>query len=100
MDCDINIVNDEANVELQHERLSHMSEKGLKILTKKNHLPDLKSAPLKQCPYCLAGKQVKVTFKSSQHSRKPNVLEFVHSNVCGLMKTSRLGCIVFCDIYS
>ena len=28
-------VNDEVNVELWHKRLSHMSEKGLKILTKK-----------------------------------------------------------------
>ncbi|KAL0551899.1 hypothetical protein IC582_010991 [Cucumis melo] len=91
IDYDINTVNDEANVELWHKRLSHMSEKGLKILTKKNHLHDLKSTPLKRCPHCLAGKQTRVTFKSSQHSRKPNVLELVHSNVCGLMKTKSLG---------
>ncbi|KAA0040427.1 Retrovirus-related Pol polyprotein from transposon TNT 1-94 [Cucumis melo var. makuwa] len=91
IDYDINTVNDEANVELWHKRLSHMSEKGLKILTKKNHLHDLKSTPLKRCPHCLAGKQTRVTFKSSQHSRKSNVLELVHSNVCGLMKTKSLG---------
>ena len=55
MDFDINTMNDEAKVELWHKRLSHISEKGLKILTKKNHLLDLKSTPLKQCPHCLAG---------------------------------------------
>ena len=65
MESDINRVNDEANVELWHKRISHISEKGLNILTKKNHLPDIKSTPLKRCPHCLAGKQTRVTFKSS-----------------------------------
>ena len=91
MDSDINTGNDEANVELWHKRLSHISEKGLKILTKKNHLLDLKSTPLKQCPHCLVGKHTRVTFKSSQYSRKPNILELVHSDVCGPMKTKSLG---------
>ena len=91
IDSDINTMNDEANVKLWHKRLSHISEKGLKILTKKNHLPDPKSTPLKRCSHCLAGKQTRVAFKSSQHSRKPNVLELVYSDVCGPMKTKSLG---------
>ncbi|KAL0554322.1 hypothetical protein IC582_008241 [Cucumis melo] len=90
IDSDINIVNGEANVELWQMRLSHMSEKGLKILIKKNHLLDLKSAPLKWFAHYLTGKQTSVTFKSSQHSRKPNVLELVHFNVCSPMKTKSL----------
>ena len=95
IDFDINTMNDEANVKLWHKRLSHISEKGLKILTKKNHLPDPKSTPLKRCPHCLAGKQTRVTFKSSQHSRKPNVLELVYSDVCGPMKTKSLGVALY-----
>ena len=67
-----------------------MSEKSLKILTKKNHLPGLKSTPLKRCSHFLAGKQTRVTFKSSQHSRKPNILELVHFDVCCPIKTKFL----------
>ncbi|KAA0051598.1 Retrovirus-related Pol polyprotein from transposon TNT 1-94 [Cucumis melo var. makuwa] len=66
MDSDINTVNDEANVELWHKILSHMR------------------------------KQMRVTFKSSQHSRKPNVLELVYSDVFGPMKTKSLeGALYF-----
>ncbi|CAA0837196.1 Uncharacterized mitochondrial protein AtMg00300 [Striga hermonthica] len=36
----INAVDDERTVELWHNRLSHMSEKGLTVLAKKNLLPD------------------------------------------------------------
>lgn len=89
-DCDINIVDDEASVELWYKRLSHMSEKGLKILAKKNHLPDIKSTPLKWCPHCLVGMQTRVTFNSSQHSRKPNVLDLTDFDVCSPVKTETL----------
>ena len=34
---------------------------------------------------------MRVTFKSSQHSIKTNVLELVHSDVCDPMKTKSLG---------
>ena len=56
MDFDINTVNDKTNVEFWHKRLGHVNEKGLKILTKKNHLHDLKSVSLKHFPHCLVGK--------------------------------------------
>ena len=71
MESDINTVNDEANVELWHKRLSHISEKGLKILTKKNHLPDLKSTPLKRCLHYLQEKHTRVTsaFKQAKCTR-------------------------------
>ncbi|CAA0830722.1 Unknown protein [Striga hermonthica] len=40
----INAVDDERTVELWHNRLSHMSEKGLTVLAKKNLLPGVKTA--------------------------------------------------------
>ncbi|KAJ0080684.1 hypothetical protein Patl1_11835 [Pistacia atlantica] len=61
---------DDFIVDLWHNRLAHMSEKGLAILAKKNLLSRMKSANLKRCTHCLVGKQNRVSFKSSSLSRK------------------------------
>jgi transposase InsO family protein len=92
----INAMDDESSTELWHKRLAHVSEKGLEILVKKNLLSGMKSAPLKKCTHCLAGKQNRVSFKGSPSTRKPGILDLVHSDVCGLMKTRTLGgCLYF-----
>jgi transposase InsO family protein len=92
----INAMDDESSTELWHKRLAHVSEKGLEILAKKNLLSGMKSAPLKKCTHCLAGKQNRVSFKSSPSTRKPGILDLVHSDVCGPMKTRTLGgCLYF-----
>ena len=56
IDFSINAVDDDSTVELWHNRLSHMSEKGLMILAKKNLLCGMKKGSLKRCAHCLAGK--------------------------------------------
>ena len=91
--CDsvINVVGNDNTTELWHNRLSHMSEKGLTILAKKNLLSGMKSASFKKCAHYLARKQTKVAFKTSPPSRKPGMLELVYSDVCGPMKTKTLG---------
>lgn len=90
-DCIINAVENEGTIELWHKRLSHMSEKGLMVLAKKNLLSGMKNAPLKKCAHCLAGKQTRVAFKTSPPSRKLGILDLVYSDVCGPMKTKTLG---------
>ncbi|CAA0823295.1 Serine/threonine-protein phosphatase 7 [Striga hermonthica] len=70
MDHMINAMDDERTVELWHNRLSHMSEKGLTVLAKKNLLPGVKTGFLNKCAHCLAGKQTRVAFKRVPHSRK------------------------------
>ncbi|CAL2226285.1 unnamed protein product [Prunus armeniaca] len=46
------------SIELWHKRLSHMSEKGLQILAKREALIGMKKGmPLKSCTHYLAGKQ-------------------------------------------
>ncbi|CAA0810590.1 Uncharacterized mitochondrial protein AtMg00300 [Striga hermonthica] len=87
----INAVDDECIVELWHSRLSHMSEKGLTYLAKKNLLPGVRTDFLKKCAHCLAGKQTRVAFKRVPHSCKMGILDMVHSDVCGPMKTRTLG---------
>ncbi|RDX88079.1 hypothetical protein CR513_30373, partial [Mucuna pruriens] len=58
---------------LWHRRLSHISEKGLTCLAKKDMLPRLKNAELEKCSHCMAGKQTRVSFKK-------------HPDVCGPLK--------------
>jgi len=87
----ISAVDDEESVELWHRRLGHISEKGLNFLSNKNLLPGIKSAALRKCSHCLAGKQNRVAFRSSPPSRKSGILDLVHSDVCGPMKTKSLG---------
>ena len=41
---------------LWHQRLGHMSEKGLKVLMTRKLLPDLKTLDLEFCKHCVFGK--------------------------------------------
>lgn len=74
-----------------HKRLGDMSEKGMQILARKELVPEVKGTLLKTCVHCLAGKQHRVSFKRTPAYRKSNVLDLVHSNVCGPMTLRTLG---------
>ncbi|KAG8479560.1 hypothetical protein CXB51_029173 [Gossypium anomalum] len=87
----MNVTVNDNSTELWHKRLSHMSEKGLNCLAKKNQLSGLKNATLKNCAHCLAGKQRRVSFRSLPPHRKSELLELVHSNVCGPIKVRSHG---------
>ncbi|GLT31042.1 hypothetical protein SLA2020_058080 [Shorea laevis] len=77
--------------ELWHKRLSHLSAKGIDCLAKKEVLSRLKEAKLEKCIHCLVGKQKRVSFKNHPPSRRPDLLELVHSNVCGPLKVRSHG---------
>jgi len=83
---------------LWHRRLSHISEKGMNCLAKKDVLPGLKSAELEKCSHCMVGKQIRVSFKNS---KKSELLELVHYDVCGPLKvksfTGALYFVTFID---
>ncbi|KAG8385877.1 hypothetical protein BUALT_Bualt03G0090800 [Buddleja alternifolia] len=51
------IIKSDDKTELWHMRLSHISEKGLDCLAKKNVLHGVKCAKLEKCALCFAGKQ-------------------------------------------
>ena len=51
----------------------------------------MKNIQLKRCSHCLAGKQNRVSFHSSPPTRKSGILDLVHSDLCGPMKTRSLG---------
>jgi len=87
----VNVVDCDNSSDLWYKRLSHISEKRLNCLAEKNLLPGLKEAKLENCAHCLAGKQHRVSFKSHPPSRKSEVLELVHSYLCGPMRTKTFG---------
>jgi hypothetical protein len=49
---------------LWHQRLGHMSEKGLKVLVDRKLLPSLKSLNLNFCKHCIYGKHSRQKFKT------------------------------------
>ncbi|RDX89152.1 hypothetical protein CR513_29156, partial [Mucuna pruriens] len=71
---------------LWHRRLSHISEKRLNCLAKKDVLPGLKNAELEKCSHCMAGKHTRVSFQKHPPSRKSELLELEHSDICGPLK--------------
>ena len=68
-----------------------MSEKEILVLARKDLLPEVKGTQLKTCVHCLAEKQHRFSFSRFPTSRKSNVLDLVHLDVCGLMKARTLS---------
>eukprot|EP00253_Pinus_taeda_P003210 PITA_03210 len=82
--------NDSSSIRLWHQRLGHMSERGLKILADRKLLPNLKSRKLDFCKHCLFGKKSKQKFKTGKHTSK-GILDYIHSDVLGPSPTTSYG---------
>lgn len=76
--------------DLWYCRLGKMNENGLEMF-KKNLFFDMKDISISHCDHCLVGKQHRTLFASTI-TRKSEVLEVVHTNVCGPMEIKS-----FCD---
>lgn len=99
----VNYAGEENSTELWHRRLGHISEKNLTRLVSKKVLPGIKQVHMKQCTNCLAGKQNRISFKSSPPSRADKILDLVHSDLCGPMPLSLGGArywVTFIDDHS
>ena len=81
---------DSSSIRLWHQRLGHMSERGLNILADRKLLPNLKSEKLDFCKHCLFGKQSKQKFKTGKHTSK-GILDYIHSDVWGPAPTTSYG---------
>ncbi|KAL2243895.1 UNVERIFIED_CONTAM: Retrovirus-related Pol polyprotein from transposon TNT 1-94 [Sesamum indicum] len=55
---------------LWHNRLGHMSEKGMNVLKSKGQLPELKSVEVGHCEHCVFGKQKRVSFLTKEELRE------------------------------
>ena len=87
---DINVVQQDGRIELWHRRLGHISEKRLQNLDRKKTLLNLQGMPLKACDHCLVRKAHGVAFHTNPPSRRPNVIDLIHTNV-HTMKTRTIG---------
>ncbi|CAJ2646460.1 unnamed protein product [Trifolium pratense] len=91
---------------LWHLRFGHLNFKYLNQLASKEMVAGLPKIQMqdKICEGCLAGKQTRNIFKKSLPLRSANVLEVVHSDVCGPFDVKSLGgnryFITFVDEFS
>ena len=76
---------------LWHQRLGHMSEKGMKTLLSKGKLPDLKNVDVGLSEDFIFGKQKKVSFTKIGKTPKAERLELVHTDVWGPSPVSSLA---------
>ncbi|KAK4397017.1 Retrovirus-related Pol polyprotein from transposon TNT 1-94 [Sesamum angolense] len=74
---------------LWHRRLGHFNFQGLQILHQKKMMTDLPQIQAVEgaCEACLQGKQHKKPFPSGTSWRAKAVLELIHTDVCGPMRT-------------
>ncbi|KAK4399925.1 Retrovirus-related Pol polyprotein from transposon TNT 1-94 [Sesamum angolense] len=91
---------------LWHRRLGHFNFQGLKILHQKKMMTDLPQiqAVKGACEACLQGKQHNKPFPSGTSWRVKAVLELIHTDICGPMRTpsheQNRYFILFIDDYS
>nr|GFD31008.1 retrovirus-related Pol polyprotein from transposon TNT 1-94 [Tanacetum cinerariifolium] len=82
-----------ADNEVWHQRYEHLNFKGLQLLNNKqmvSNLPIIESSE-KVCEGCMAGKQTRKSFPVEKSKRAEDVLELVHADLCGPMKTESLA---------
>ncbi|RZB60293.1 Ycf3-interacting protein 1, chloroplastic [Glycine soja] len=74
---------------LWHRRFGHFNKHALKLLYEKNMMRDLPSIKENNevCEGCLLGKQHPFPFSTSGAWRAKDLLELIHTDVCGPMRT-------------
>jgi hypothetical protein len=79
---------------LWHQRLGHLGVQNVKLLQSKNLVVgvDLGDAcELPFCEGCVAGKLHRLPFPRGESTRASTLLEIVHSDLCGPMRSESLG---------
>jgi hypothetical protein len=75
-----------------HERLGHLNTASLKELDAMVDGMNLKEVSLHHiCEGCIKGKHQRTSFPKDGATRASQLLEIVHTDVCGLMKTTLHG---------
>ena len=87
----ISLAGDTVNAKQWHDRLGHMSEKGMKVLSTRGLLPGLDSVDVGMCEDCILGKQKRVSFSTTGRELKKEKLELVHSDLWGPAPVNSVG---------
>lgn len=78
-------------IELWHKRLCHINYTRLSQLVMNSMvlgLENLNTKNISQCTSCIKGKQHRDKFPKEGGTRAKEVLELIHSDICGQMQTS------------
>jgi hypothetical protein len=74
------------------QRLNHLNMVSLMKLEKILNGMNLKEMPLHNlCEACIEGKHQRTSFPNDEAIKASKLLELVHNDVCGLMKTTSRG---------
>lgn len=71
------MVIEDNKADLWHQRLGHISKKGLHVMHTRNQLSGLKLVDLAFCEHCLYDKQKRVSFLKGGRDRKRTLLDLV-----------------------
>lgn len=78
--------------DLWHQRYGHLNESSLKLLGHKEMVYGIPAIDeVEFCEGCVYGKQSRISFPKNQSRKTENILEVVHTDLCGPMKTTSLG---------
>ena len=93
-------------IELWHKRFGHLNVASLRNLKMKNMvvgIPNLGSGNIK-CETCIRGKQTRDPFAVKTTKSSSQILELIHSDMCGPMKVESIGMklyfVTFIDDFS
>lgn len=78
------------NTQLWHARMGHLSEKGLRQLSKQNLLGGDQITHLQFCENCVLGKSHKVGFDTAKHTTQAP-LDYLHSDLWGPTNTQTMS---------
>lgn len=81
-----------------HKRYGHLNEKDLKRLVSKEMVQGIQLKQMEQmptCETCIRGKLCALPFPQQSSSKSEEMLELVHSDVCGPMRTRSMGGAVY-----
>ncbi len=90
-----NSANSTSDMQLWHQRFGHLGVDNLKLLSDKRLVDGLKLGKsdvsnIRNCQNCAQGKQTRSPFLESTR-RSTELLEIVHSDVCGPLQTDSIG---------
>ena len=92
---------------LWHQRFGHLNHTDLKKLVSENMVEGMKidaKALVEPCEGCILGKQARNPFPKKSETKTKDLLELIHSDVCGPMNVASVGgslyYVSFTDDYS
>ena len=91
---EVSIAEITSDLELWHQRLGHVNQETIKTMSSKDIIKDLhveKDSKIDFCESCTLGKQTREQFPKTGGTRAEELLEIIHSDVCGPMPVRSLG---------